>query len=414
MTDGYSRDEVGALVFDAGCSSFRVGFAGEDSPKFDIPSYVGLWEDPENNEKKYYIDTVSVNCPKKGMEIVNMMKDGMIEDWDVFEKMLDYSYEKCIKSESQYHPVLFSEANWNARGRRERLCELMFEKYQVPAFFLVKSAVLSAFANGRSTGLVLDSGATHTSAVPVHDGYVLQHAIVKSPLGGDFLVNQAMSFLKDNSNVDIIPPYMIADKKEVKEGGRPQWTKRLNLPETTQSWHNHMKKEVVRDFQQTMLHCSEAPYEEDVATSIPTEPYEFPSGYNAEYGNERYKITETLFDPTYIKGVASTMLGMSHVVSTSIGLCDVDLRPSLYSGVIVTGGNSLLNGFIDRLNRDLSSRTPPNMRFKLISATGTTERRFGSWIGGSILASLGSFQQMWISKQEYEESGKSQVDRKCP
>lgn len=64
---------------------------------------------------------------------------------------------------------------------------------QVPAFFLVKSAVLAAFANGRSTGLVLDSGATHTSAIPVHDGYVLQHAIVKSPLGGDFLLNQVSS-----------------------------------------------------------------------------------------------------------------------------------------------------------------------------------------------------------------------------
>lgn len=133
-----------------------------------------------------------------------------------------------------------------------------------------------------------------------------------------------------------------------------------------------------------------------------------------EYGLERYRITESLFDPSYIKGVGSTMLGMSHVVSTSIGLCDIDLRPSLYSGVIVTGGNSLLNGYVERLNRDLSSRTPPNMRFKLISSTGTTERRFGSWIGGSILASLGSFQQMWISKQEYEESGKSQVERKCP
>lgn len=65
---------------------------------------------------------------------------------------------------------------------------------QVPAFFLVKSAVLAAFANGRSTGLVLDSGATHTSAIPVHDGYVLQHAIVKSPLGGDFLLNQVGAF----------------------------------------------------------------------------------------------------------------------------------------------------------------------------------------------------------------------------
>merc|ERR1712106_227513 len=330
-----------------------------------------------------------------------------------FEQVLDYSYKKIIQSPSEYHPVLFSEAPWNKKDKREQLCELMFEKYKVPAFFLVKNAVLSAFANGRSTGLVLDSGATHTSAVPVHDGYVLQHAIVKSPLGGDFLVNQASSYIKDN-NHEIIPAYMIADKKEVKEGASAQWTKRPNVPEVTQSWHNYMKRQVVQDFQQTMLHCSEAPYEEEVAASIPTEPFEFPNGYNAEYGTERYRITETLFDPTYIKGVASTMLGMSHVVSTSIGLCDVDLRPSLYSGVILTGGNSLLNGFIDRLNRDLSSRTPPNMRFKLISATGTTERRFGSWIGGSILASLGSFQQMWISKQEYEESGKSQVDRKCP
>ncbi|XP_068247191.1 actin-like protein 6B isoform X2 [Palaemon carinicauda] len=341
------------------------------------------------------------------------MKEGMIEDWDTFEKVLDYSYEKCIKSDSQYHPVLFSEATWNARGKRERLCELVFEKYQVPAFFLVKSAVLAAFANGRSTGLVLDSGATHTSAIPVHDGYVLQHAIVKSPLGGDFLLNQANSFLKE-TGVDVVPSYMIADKQIVKEGDRPKWVKKNGLPEVTTSWHNYMKREVVRDFQQTMLHCSENPYEEDAITSIPTEPYEFPSGYNSEYGIERYKITESLFDPSYIKGVGSTMLGMSHVVSTSIGLCDIDLRPSLYSGVIVTGGNSLLNGYVERLNRDLSSRTPPNMRFKLIAATGSTERRFGSWIGGSILASLGSFQQMWISKQEYDESGKSQVDRKCP
>ncbi|MCL4126739.1 UNVERIFIED_CONTAM: hypothetical protein GTU68_051399 [Idotea baltica] len=108
------------------------------------------------------------------------------------------------------------------------------------------------------------------------------------------------------------------------------------------------------------------------------------------------------------------MLGMSHVVSTSIGLCDIDLRPSLYSGVVVTGGNTLLTGFVDRLNRDLLSRTPQNMKFKLIAATESAARRFGAWNGGSILASLGSFQQMWISKQEYEESGKSQIDRKCP
>ena len=93
-------------------------------------------------------------------------------------------------------------------------------------------------------------------------------------------------------------------------------------------------------------------------------------------------------------------------------MCDIDLRPALYGSVVLTGGNTLIQGFTERLNRDLSNKTPATMRCKLIAANGVQERRFGSWIGGSILASLGSFQQMWISKQEYEEGGKSQVDRK--
>lgn len=80
--------------------------------------------------------------------------------------------------------------------------------------------------------------------------------------------------------MDLIPPYMITDKQVVKEGDRPKWTKKNNLSEVTTSWHNYMKREVVRDFQQTMLHCSESPYEEDAINSIPTEPYEFPTGYN--------------------------------------------------------------------------------------------------------------------------------------
>lgn len=79
-----------------------------------------------------------------------------------------------------------------------------------------------------------------------------------------------------------------------------------------------------------------------------------------------------------------------------------------------SGGNTLLQGFPERLNRDLQLRAPSNTRLKMISANGSVERRFGAWIGGSILASIGTFQQMWISSQEYEEAGKSQVERKCP
>ena len=118
----------------------------------------------------------------------------------------------------------------------------MFEKYNVPAFYLVKNAVLAAFANGRSTGIVVDSGATHTSAIPVYDGYVLSQGIVKSPLGGDFLTMQCKNLLENDKDVELVPPYLIAAKEAVKDNEKPKWTRKPNLPEVTKSWHNYMVK----------------------------------------------------------------------------------------------------------------------------------------------------------------------------
>ncbi|XP_069131911.1 actin-like protein 6B [Argopecten irradians] len=421
----YGGDEVGALVFDIGSYSVRAGYAGEDSPKAEIPTHVGVIEDLEaametedkeikQADKKYYIDTTMLKVPRKGMEISSFLKDGMIDNWEIFEKVMDYTYSKNIKSEANMHPVMMSEPAWNSRGKRERLTEIMFETYNVPAFFLCKNAVLSAFANGRSTGLVLDSGATHTTAVPVYDGYVIGQAIVKSPLAGDFISLECKKLMEE-LEIDVIPPYMIQNKEPVSLMETAKWKKK-DIPEVTKSFHNYMVKDVLQDFAASALQVMDTPYDNSTAETMPTVLYEFPNGYNQDFGAEKFKLPEGLFDPSVIKDLPSgnTMLSAGHVVTTSVGMCDIDIRPSLYSSVIVVGGNSLISGFTDRLNRDLGTKTPPSMRLKIISATGTAERRFSSWIGGSILASLGSFQQMWISKQEYEEGGRSCVERKCP
>ncbi|XP_033751888.1 actin-like protein 6B [Pecten maximus] len=421
----YGGDEVGALVFDIGSYSVRAGYAGEDSPKAEIPTHVGVIEDLEaametedkeikQADKKYYIDTTMLKVPRKGMEISSFLKDGMIDNWEIFEKVMDYTYSKNIKSEANMHPVMMSEPAWNSRGKRERLTEIMFETYNVPAFFLCKNAVLSAFANGRSTGLVLDSGATHTTAVPVYDGYVIGQAIVKSPLAGDFISLECKKLMEE-LEIDVIPPYMIQDKEPVSIMEDAIWKKK-DTPEVTKSFHNYMVKDVLQDFAASALQVMDTPYDNSTAETMPTVLYEFPNGYNQDFGSEKFKLSEGLFDPSVIKDLPSgnTMLSAGHVVTTSVGMCDIDIRPSLYSSVIVVGGNSLIAGFTERLNRDLGTKTPPSMRLKIISATGTAERRFSSWIGGSILASLGSFQQMWISKQEYEEGGRSCVERKCP
>lgn len=128
----------------------------------------------------------------------------------------------------------------------------MFEKYRVPAYFLVKNAALAAFANGRATALVVDSGATHTSAVPVLDGYVVSQAIAKSPLGGDYLISQAKVML-ENLGVDLTPAPIIANKEVIRDREKPKYTKKAYSFTPTTSWINYMTKKTIQDFQQTVL-----------------------------------------------------------------------------------------------------------------------------------------------------------------
>ena len=106
-------------------------------------------------------------------------------------------------------------------------------------------------------------------------------------------------------------------------------------------------------------------------------------------------------------------MGLHQLVQRSASQCDVELRKDLISNVVVCGGGSLLNGFVDRLQKEISvlSSLP---KLRVIASNSSVERSFSVWLGGSILGSLGSFQQMWISKEEYGDHGKGVVERKCP
>lgn len=131
-------------------------------------------------------------------------------DFDVLEAYLNYSYQR-LGCESPQHPALFSESPWTTRPKREKLAELMFEKYETPALFLCKNPVLVAFANARGSGLVLDCGASQITACPVHDGYCLVQASFRSLMGGDVLTESCRLTLQD-MGVDLCPSYMVAGK----------------------------------------------------------------------------------------------------------------------------------------------------------------------------------------------------------
>jgi actin-related protein len=124
-------------------------------------------------------------------------------------------------------------------------------------------------------------------------------------------------------------------------------------------------------------------------------------------GNERFRCPETLFQPSFI-GMESA--GIHETLYNSIMKCDVDIRKDLYANIVLSGGSTIFHGLADRMEKEISALAPPTMKIKVIAPP---ERKYSSWIGGSILASLSTFQQMWISKQEYDESGPSIVHQKC-
>lgn len=426
----YCGDDIGALVFDVGSNTTRAGYAGEDTPRLDIPSFMGVLphlgpHDPlavgkKSCNNRYAIGVVALHCQRSDMEVVSFVRDGGVDNMDMFENLLEHIYGMAgLHVPPEDHPVLLTEQAWAVQAKREAITELMFEKHRVPALYLAKSPALVAFANGRSTCLVVDSGSSQTSAVPVHDGHIITQAIVKSPAGGDYLSAQCRQLLVDGLGVELVPAGLIGTKEPVRADEQPSYKLRRNSTcqeqiQLSKSHRNYLNRELVQDFQSLVLHVSDSQLDEDAAANIPSVHYEFPTGFNRDFGTERFKVGEPLFNLAARSGCGiQPTLDVSSAVTTSVGMCDADLRPVMYNNVVVTGGNSNLQGFTDRLTRDIQTKVPQSMRLKVHAQQGNSEKRFAAWLGGSIFGSLGSFQHLWISKQEYEESGKVIVRSRC-
>ena len=149
-----------------------------------------------------------------------------------------------------------------------------------------------------------------------------------------------------------------------------------------------------------------APQSYETAESSP-HLFELPDGKTISLDSERFRCAEILFKPSLI---GQEDLGIHHAVYDTIMKCDMDLRRDFMGNMILAGGSTMMNGFDDRLQYEMTNLFPSTMKSKVIAPP---ERKYMGWIGGSILASLSTFQQMWISREEYDETGPSIVHRKC-
>jgi len=399
---------------DFGSHSVRAGYSGEELPKCVFPNAIGVLQQPE---RQTLFDSIYLDRPRPGMEVCSPMKNGLVDNWELFEELLAYTLDQRLNGDVAHSPLMMTDPAWNTKEKRIKLTELIFEKFNSIAFYLVKSPVCTTFANGKSSGIVLDAGATHTTAVAVYEGHILRRSITSSPLGSNFLQNSIGEYLKKNE-VDLSLRWEITDRNFTEINQNPIFKKKA-IAEVTQSWRSYQTQLILEDISKHVFQISDISdaSNSDELSKWPSEVYEFPTGYRKAFGAERFKIAEPLFNPALVEGSKTTTNGVADLVTNSLHKCDADIRSALMSNVIITGGNSLISGFTERLVAELQKRTPPALRFKLVNQqTGfqaTTERLFSPWIGGSILSSLGTFHQMWISKKDYEESGGKVVEAKC-
>ena len=144
-----------------------------------------------------------------------------------------------------------------------------------------------------------------------------------------------------------------------------------------------------------------------VTTNSLEKEYLLPDGQLIHIGNERFRAPEILFQPSFI---GQEFHGVHEQIYGSIQKCDIDIRKSLYHDIVLSGGSTMFPGLADRIEKELKNIVPIAMKVRVISPP---ERKYSVWIGGSILASLSSFQSQWITREEYDECGSRIVHRKC-
>ncbi len=406
----FGGDEVSSLVFDLGTFNHRIGYSGEDSPKCVYQPLVGI------NPDKYYYNEYGLRYNKPGMKVYSFMNpDGTINDFNLFEQTLNNLLKESMTLDLTDHPVLFSEPSLHNKDNRIKLTEFMFEKYKIPAIYICKNAVLSGFSCGRSTCLVFDSGHNTTLAVPVSEGYALQKCLIKNNIAGDYITNLLEKKL-NAKNIVINPFYTF---KRIKDGDKYK-TIYINEEERNlydKSYENFWKKEIIRDLKETCLITNDEPLEYDnekdefISTSMAQEfTYDLPDGNSINIVEDRNLILERIFNP--IKDVVG-FNGYHQMVNDAISKADLEIKKELYSNIFLCGGNTLFNGFAERFQKQISSSNKQIIKLKIITHPSNTERKFSTWIGGSILSSLGTFHQLWVSKAEFEEHGAKIIERKC-
>lgn len=367
------------LVVDNGTGLSKNGYAGEDQPRSVFPTLIGypkyqsIMSDVDHYVREYYVGEEAMNL-RGVLKLIYPIEHGVVNDWDAMEKVWHYTFHNDLRVNPSEHPVLLTEAPLNPAKNREKFAEILFETFNVPAMYVSMQAVLSLYASGRTTGLVVDAGDGVIHIVPIYEGFAISHAISRIDIAGRDITEYLRRLLRQRGH----------------------------------ALTSSAEREIVRDIKERLCYVALDPEKElKLAEKVSgmEKQYTLPDGETITVGPERFLAPECFFNPG---ALGKEEQAMDEAIYNAIQMCDIDLRKELYQNIVLSGGSTMFPGLKERLHKELTELVPENVEIRIVAPP---ERRYSVWIGGSILSSLKTFQRLWVSRKEYQEQGPAIIRR---
>lgn len=362
-----------AVVLDSGSISCRVGFVGEETPTSTFKSllatplkaHVGVFS-ADGNE--VYVGDDAVQKRKLGYRACYPINAGIISEWDRIENLWDYAFSKKLEIDTKDHPIILTDAANNVARAREKIAEIMFERFNFPEIYIGNRALFSLFASNRTTGLVLQSGFSSTLAVPIYNGETLKDNIYTTTTSGQDITDNFMKLLTFKGY----------------------------------NFCTSMEREIVRNMKETHGYIA-SNYEKELENpSVPTFDYELPDGQLIPIGDERFKSANILF-----KSELKMPLGIHDIIFNSISKCPNDLHENLYRNIVLSGGSTSFPGLTERLKTELQDICPPFP----IEIDDSLDKVNSAWKGASLFGTKAG-SNLFFSRYDYDEYGASFVHDK--
>jgi len=378
-------DSNKVIVCDNGTGFVKCGYAGANFPTAIFPSLVG--RPILRYEQK--IDDVVLKDVMVGdeaakiramLEISYPVDNGIVRNWEDMEHVWNYTFFEKMKINPKECKIMLTEPPMNPKQNRETMVQKIFEKYQFEGAYVAIQAVLTLYAQGLLTGVVVDSGDGVTHIVPVYEGFALPHLTKRLDIAGRDVTKYLIKLL-------LLRGY---------------------------AFNRTADFETVREIKEKVCYVGyDLELEKQLAleTTVLVQSYTLPDGRVIKVGAERFEAPEALFQPRLVDVQQS---GIAEMLFNTIQAADIDTRSDFYKHIVLSGGSSMYPGLPSRLEKDvkalylqkvLKNDTSKLSKFK-IRIEDPPRRKHMVFLGGAVLAEIMKDKPyFWMSRAEYQEQG---------